>query len=105
VTNILGDLRFIEKILNLTPVSMAQSLRSKPDMERRTDALNGRRLSQWRQAIGNTAFPTHDEIAARAHAIYLRRGGTLGSDLNDWLQAERELLFTRTLESQKLTST
>jgi len=40
--------------------------------------------------------------AARAHAIYLQRGGTGGSDLNDWLQAERDHLFRRTSELQKL---
>ncbi|MCG3148258.1 MAG: hypothetical protein PCFJNLEI_01701 [Verrucomicrobiae bacterium] len=31
------------------------------------------------------------EIAKRAHEIYLARGGTHGCDLDDWLQAEREL--------------
>jgi hypothetical protein len=59
-------------------------------MEHRTDAPTDHRLSLWRQAIGDTALPTHQEIAVRAHAIYLQRGGTCGSDLNDWLQAERE---------------
>ena len=37
----------------------------------------------------------HDEIAERAHEIYLLRGGTNGGDLTDWLQAERECLFAR----------
>jgi glucoamylase len=31
------------------------------------------------------------EIERRAYEIYLGRGGTHGHDLNDWLQAEREL--------------
>jgi hypothetical protein len=66
------------------------------NMEHRIDAPSDRRLSLWRQAIGDTTLPTHDEIAARAHAIYLQRGGTGGSDLNDWLQAERDYLFART---------
>lgn len=35
--------------------------------------------------------PTSEEIRRRAHEIYLERGGTDGSDLDDWLQAEREL--------------
>jgi len=35
--------------------------------------------------------PTHAEIAKRAHKIYLARGGAHGCDLDDWLQAEREL--------------
>ena len=35
--------------------------------------------------------PTQAEIAKRAHELYLPRGGTHGYDLDDWLQAEREL--------------
>lgn len=35
--------------------------------------------------------PTSDEIRWRAHEIYMERGGTDGADLEDWLQAEREL--------------
>jgi hypothetical protein len=35
--------------------------------------------------------PTNEQIAARAYEIFLTRGGTHGSDLEDWLQAEREL--------------
>ena len=34
-----------------------------------------------------------DEIAARAHEIYLARGAAPGRELDDWLQAERELCF------------
>jgi hypothetical protein len=30
-------------------------------------------------------------IARRAHEIYEERGGTHGADLDDWLQAEREV--------------
>ena len=32
-----------------------------------------------------------EAIAIRAHEIYRERGGTDGHDLDDWLQAEREL--------------
>jgi hypothetical protein len=35
--------------------------------------------------------PSQTEIARRAHEIYLARGGAHGFDLEDWLQAEREL--------------
>ena len=31
------------------------------------------------------------EIRFRAYEIYLQRGGQPGSELEDWLQAEREL--------------
>jgi hypothetical protein len=34
---------------------------------------------------------SHDEIARRAFEIYLRRGGTHGNAVQDWLAAEREL--------------
>ncbi len=35
--------------------------------------------------------PTREEIELRAHQIYLERGGAHGLDVEDWLQAEREL--------------
>lgn len=37
-------------------------------------------------------LPSHDDIAARAYALYEARGGSHGDDLNDWLEAEHELL-------------
>jgi hypothetical protein len=36
--------------------------------------------------------PTVEEIAARAYQIYLERGRTNGHDVDDWLQAEYELM-------------
>lgn len=39
----------------------------------------------------NPAPPTHEAIAKRARQIAERRGGALGQELQDWLQAEREL--------------
>jgi hypothetical protein len=36
--------------------------------------------------------PTTEEIAERAYEIFLARGGEPGHDLDDWLQAEAELL-------------
>ena len=33
----------------------------------------------------------HDEIRRRAYEIYLERGGLPGQELEDWLQAEREI--------------
>jgi Protein of unknown function (DUF2934) len=38
------------------------------------------------------AYPTHQEIAKRAHELYLARGSAHGRDREDWIQAERELL-------------
>jgi hypothetical protein len=34
---------------------------------------------------------TDEEIRQRAYEIYLARGATPGFELNDWLDAEREL--------------
>ena len=36
--------------------------------------------------------PTSEEIAQRAYEIFQARGGEPGHDLDDWLQAESELL-------------
>jgi hypothetical protein len=38
--------------------------------------------------------PTHEEIALRAYQIYLEHGFQPGSELADWLTAERELRQT-----------
>ena len=35
--------------------------------------------------------PSCEEISLRAYEIYLERGGLPGDELDDWLQAEREL--------------
>jgi hypothetical protein len=36
--------------------------------------------------------PTHGDIQLRAYWIHLDRGGEHGYDLDDWIQAERELI-------------
>jgi hypothetical protein len=36
--------------------------------------------------------PTSDQIQLRAYEIYLERCGAPGNELQDWVQAERELL-------------
>jgi hypothetical protein len=36
--------------------------------------------------------PTREEVELRAHQIYVARGDAHGQDVEDWLQAERELL-------------
>ncbi len=43
------------------------------------------------EAVRKASHPTEQQIAARAHELFLKRGATPGSDLDDWLQAEREL--------------
>jgi hypothetical protein len=34
---------------------------------------------------------SHEQIRLRAYEIYLERGGFPGNELDDWLQAKREL--------------
>jgi len=36
--------------------------------------------------------PTREEIELCAYQIYVERGGAHGQDVEDWLQAERELV-------------
>lgn len=36
--------------------------------------------------------PTHQEIAARAYQLYLERGRMPGHEMDDWLQAEYEMM-------------
>ena len=36
--------------------------------------------------------PDRDEIAQRAYEIYVARGQMAGRELEDWVQAERELM-------------
>jgi hypothetical protein len=39
--------------------------------------------------------PTRKDIARRAYQLFEQRGGESGHDLDDWLQAERELMDIR----------
>jgi hypothetical protein len=41
--------------------------------------------------------PEHDEIARRAYELFLARGASHGRDLDDWLEAESQLLAERVL--------
>lgn len=36
-------------------------------------------------------YPTHDEVAARAHAIWIEQGCPAGREVENWLEAERQL--------------
>jgi hypothetical protein len=44
----------------------------------------------------SASSPTYDEIAEAAYHRFLRRGGSDGQDLDDWVEAERELRSRRT---------
>ena len=43
-------------------------------------------------ASSGVTHPQHQEIALRAYEFFLQRGCEHGRDLEDWLQAERELV-------------
>jgi len=48
-------------------------------------------LSDIEEEERRRTVPTSEEIRQRAFEIYIERGGIHGSDLDDWMQAEREL--------------
>lgn len=45
-----------------------------------------------KQGKGATLCPDHEQIAARAYKIYLERDRQPGHEMDDWLQAEYELM-------------
>lgn len=47
------------------------------------------------------ALPTCEQIAQRAHARFVARGGEHGHDVDDWLEAERELVDERPIGSRR----
>ena len=38
-----------------------------------------------------SSVPSHEEIQQQTYEIHIERGNTHGQDVDDWLQAEREL--------------
>ena len=57
-----------------------------------TNRKNGKK-SQNRTADHLSGTPLlQEEIESRAHEIYLARGAEPGHELDDWLQAEREIM-------------
>lgn len=48
-----------------------------------------------RGAEGGASDTSHDEVRRRAYERYMARGGEGGSDMDDWLAAEREVRGAR----------
>ena len=48
----------------------------------------------------NRGAPTDGEISRRAYDLYLARGRAPGRDVDDWLEAERELRSTSNLATK-----
>ncbi len=63
---------------------------SKPKRKGSTEPQATSAQAQMREvSVGNSA--RDEEIRRRAYEIYLERGEQPGRELDDWLQAEREL--------------
>jgi hypothetical protein len=60
-----------------------------------SDRTSAQRESDEPEAPGTSTRGPHESrfarIARRAHEIYEARGGQHGRDMDDWLQAEREI--------------
>ena len=56
-----------------------------------TTAASANPRSRTRKGAGTAAAPSHDQIARRAHELFVRSGGVHGRDLEFWLEAERQL--------------
>ncbi len=58
-----------------------QRQRENPDAERERE----------QPGVNDHSAPADEEIAQRAYELYLARGGEDGRDLEDWLEARRQL--------------
>ncbi len=70
------------------------SRRPGKERERPAAADTDRRTQQGREAVEHgerSPEPRQEDIARRAHELYLQRGGEAGKDIEDWLRAEAEL--------------
>lgn len=56
-----------------------------------TDVTNTTRLESLETGAQTNGPTLEDRIRKRAHEIHQARGGTPGQNLDDWLQAEREI--------------
>ena len=70
-------------------MDMAKTVRQKPD--RRTTTVKAPVAT-----ADDQGGATPDAIARRAFEVYCARGGGHGQDVDDWLQAERELTGAKT---------
>ena len=71
---------------------------SKPREHRRVEphAMSATQAEAAETKVEDSA--RHQKIQIRAYEIYLERGDQPGRDLDDWLQAERELTTNHTGE-------
>ncbi len=62
-----------------------------PKRESKKPGTKSARQTSAKKRAMSSAEPAREEIERRAYEIYLERGGTEGCEMEDWLQAEREL--------------
>jgi hypothetical protein len=62
---------------------------------KKTKQKHGKTTPESPRVHPSDGFPNSEEIRQRAHQIFLARGSVGGRDLEDWLQAERELKAAR----------
>ena len=55
--------------------------------------MSGQNVMMTKRGSGSKSSrrPTSEEIEKRAYELFLMRGAHHGADVEDWLQAEREL--------------
>jgi hypothetical protein len=58
---------------------------------KRVDVVNSGVISETEVMAQPNGRPSEDEVRVRAYQRYLERGGTHGNDLEDWVEAEKEL--------------
>jgi hypothetical protein len=62
---------------------------------KKTKQKQGKTTPETPRVHPSGGSPTSEEIQQRAHQIFRARGSVGGRDLEDWLQAERELKAAR----------
>jgi hypothetical protein len=75
------------------------------DKGNETSELGTNSIKSYTEETSANHAPSHEEIRRRAYEIYLERNGFGGNELDDWLQAEMELvsgaLLARTTKETK----
>lgn len=70
----------------------AKKVPAKKTAAKKTVAKTAVKTSAAKKAPAKKVAATHEEISRLAHQYYLERGGHHGSDEDDWIRAEKELL-------------
>ena len=64
---------------------------ARPRAPRKPKNGNGTASDAPAASMLSSSEPSYDQIAEAAYQRFLQRGGSHGSDFEDWLEAEREL--------------